>query len=91
MEGRVCHRIPLVSVECKPAVPDPNIHEGVSHGLHQTKNMVEKEPQLYKFLRAVLPEEVPFDESGTRMQSRDEFIQDVFEGIKTATMSVRMT
>ncbi|KAK3298990.1 uncharacterized protein B0H64DRAFT_86740 [Chaetomium fimeti] len=56
-----------------------------------TKNMVETKPQLFKFLEATLPEEVPYDKSGTRMQSRDEFIKDVFEGITAATMAVRMT
>ncbi|EAQ90911.1 hypothetical protein CHGG_02846 [Chaetomium globosum CBS 148.51] len=46
---------------------------------------------LFKFLETTLPEEVPYDKSGTRMQTRDEFIQDVFEGITAATMAVRMT
>lgn len=53
--------------------------------------MVETKPQLFKFLETTLPEEVPYDKSGTRMQTRDEFIQDVFEGITAATMAVRMT
>ncbi|KAK4150556.1 hypothetical protein C8A00DRAFT_17943 [Chaetomidium leptoderma] len=46
---------------------------------------------LYKFLHAVLPDEVPYDKCSSRTQTRDEFIQDVFEGITAATMSVRMT
>ncbi|KAK4035171.1 hypothetical protein C8A01DRAFT_48608 [Parachaetomium inaequale] len=46
---------------------------------------------LLKFLEAALPEEVPYDRSGTQMQTRDEFIKDVFEGITAATMAVRMT
>ncbi|KAL2159225.1 hypothetical protein VTH06DRAFT_2657 [Thermothelomyces fergusii] len=55
------------------------------------KNMVETKPQLLKFLQAVLPEEVPSDKPDGRAQTRDEFIQDVFEGITAATMAVRMT
>ena len=51
--------------------------------------MVQNQQQLFKFLQAVLPEEVPYD--STRMQTRDEFIEDVFEGITAATMAVRMT
>jgi lysine 2,3-aminomutase len=59
---------------------------------YQNKNMVQNQQQLFKFLQAVLPEEVPYDQSGgTRMQTRDEFIEDVFEGITAATMAVRMT
>lgn len=53
--------------------------------------MVETKPQLLKFLGATLPEEVPYDKSGTRTQTREEFIKDVFEGITAATMAVRMT
>jgi lysine 2,3-aminomutase len=59
---------------------------------YQNKNMVQNQQQLFKFLQAVLPEEVPYDKSGnTRMQTRDEYIEDVFEGITPATMAVRMT
>jgi lysine 2,3-aminomutase len=63
----------------------------VAHKPQQSKNLVETEQQLYKFLQTTLPDEVPFDQSGTRMQTRDEFIQDVLEGITAATMAVRMT
>ncbi|AEO54346.1 hypothetical protein MYCTH_40990 [Thermothelomyces thermophilus ATCC 42464] len=48
-------------------------------------------PQLLKFLQAVLPDEVPSDKPDGRAQTRDQFIQDVFEGITAATMAVRMT
>ncbi|KAK4127198.1 kama family protein [Parathielavia appendiculata] len=54
-------------------------------------NLVETQQQLYNFLQTTLPDEVPFDQSGMRMQTRDEFIRDVFEGITAATMAVRMT
>jgi lysine 2,3-aminomutase len=63
----------------------------VAHKPQQSKNLVETEQQLYKFLQTTLPDEVPFDQSGTRMETRDEFIQDVLEGITAATMAVRMT
>lgn len=53
--------------------------------------MVQTKPQLHNFLQAVLPDEVPYDESGSRMQTRAEFIEDVFDGITAATMAVRMT
>ncbi|AEO65354.1 uncharacterized protein THITE_2143087 [Thermothielavioides terrestris NRRL 8126] len=46
---------------------------------------------LYGFLEAVVPEEIPYDEAGTRMQTRSEYIQDVEDGITAATMAIRMT
>ena len=57
----------------------------------QTTKLVQTKPQLHAFLQAVLPDEVPYDKSGTRSQTRAEFIQDVFDGITAATMAVRMT
>ncbi|KXX75227.1 L-lysine 2,3-aminomutase [Madurella mycetomatis] len=48
-------------------------------------------PKLHKFLQAVVPEEVPYDTSGTQTQTRDEFIKDVFEGVTAATMAIRIT
>jgi lysine 2,3-aminomutase len=68
-----------------------NTDSPVAHKLQQSKNLVETEQQLYKFLHTTLPDEVPLNQSGTRMQTRDEFIHDVFEGITAATMAVRMT
>ncbi|KAL1837498.1 hypothetical protein VTJ49DRAFT_3726 [Mycothermus thermophilus] len=56
-----------------------------------TKNMVDNKPQLLNFLRATVPDQVPLDKEGTRTQTRDEYIEDVFAGITAATMSVRMT
>ncbi|KAK0737590.1 hypothetical protein B0T21DRAFT_286295 [Apiosordaria backusii] len=47
--------------------------------------------KLFKFLQAVVPEEVPLNEAGTEMQTRDEFIADVMEGVAAATMAIRMT
>ncbi len=57
----------------------------------QTAKLVQTKPQLHAFLQAVLPDEVPYDKSGTRTQTRADFIQDVFDGITAATMAVRMT
>ncbi|KAK4189724.1 putative L-lysine 2,3-aminomutase [Podospora australis] len=54
-------------------------------------NTVQGSTKLLRFLQAVIPEEVPLDESGTRMQVRDEFIADVMGGVAAATMSIRMT
>ncbi|KAK4201308.1 putative L-lysine 2,3-aminomutase [Triangularia verruculosa] len=54
-------------------------------------NTVQGTAKLFKFLQAVVPEEVPLGELGTQMQSRDEFIADVMEGVAAATMAIRMT
>ncbi|KAK3900435.1 hypothetical protein C8A05DRAFT_45730 [Staphylotrichum tortipilum] len=45
---------------------------------------------LLAFLQAVVPDEVPYDQT-SRMQTRDDFITDVLDGITAATMAVRMT
>lgn len=57
----------------------------------QIANTVQGAPKLLKFLNAVLPDSVPYDEEGTQMQTRDELIKDVFDGITAATMSIRIT
>ncbi|RKU41667.1 hypothetical protein DL546_004271 [Coniochaeta pulveracea] len=54
-------------------------------------NTVQGKPKLLKFLTAALPDHVPFDRSGSRTQSRDELIDDVFEGVTAATMAIRIT
>ncbi|OAA68611.1 L-lysine-aminomutase [Niveomyces insectorum RCEF 264] len=54
-------------------------------------NTVQVEKKLISFLEAVLPDRVPFDEAGTEMQTRDELVADVLDGIKAATMSTRIT
>jgi lysine 2,3-aminomutase len=54
--------------------------------------LVQTKKQLYSFLEAVVPEEVPYDKSRSgRTQTRAEFIQDVDNGITAATMAIRMT
>ena len=58
---------------------------------HQIANLVQGKPKLEKFLSTVLPEKVPLDNAGEKMQTRDDLIRDVFDGIGTATMAIRMT
>ncbi|KAK1781095.1 hypothetical protein QBC45DRAFT_406740 [Copromyces sp. CBS 386.78] len=54
-------------------------------------NTVQGTAKLFKFLQAMVPEEVPLDKLGMQMQSRDEFIKDVLDGVAAATMAIRMT
>lgn len=54
----------------------------------QIKNTIEKQHALYKFLKSVLPDEIP---NGAGTQSKEQFIEDVFLGIKESTMAVRIT
>lgn len=59
--------------------------------LLKVANTVQGTPKLVKFLEAVVPDEVPYDKLGTKMQTREEFIKDVLEGIAAATMAIRIT
>ncbi|KAK5654966.1 hypothetical protein OQA88_6724 [Cercophora sp. LCS_1] len=59
-------------------------HWGVS-------NTVQTSDKLKRFLDAVIPDHVPLDKSGTQTMSREEFVQDVMDGVAAATMSIRMT
>ncbi|KAM7222637.1 hypothetical protein V8F06_002131 [Rhypophila decipiens] len=54
-------------------------------------NTVQGTAKLFKFLQAVVPDEVPVDALKTQMQSRDEFIKDVLDGVTAATMAIRLT
>ncbi|KAJ4290084.1 hypothetical protein N0V88_006590 [Collariella sp. IMI 366227] len=54
-----------------------------------TKNLVGNTQQLFRFLQAVLLEEVPLDKPRVEMQTRDNFIQDVMEGINQGCHHVR--
>lgn len=47
--------------------------------------------QFRSFIGQVVPDFVPLDKVSSRMQSRDEFIDDIFAGLACASMSVRMT
>ena len=53
--------------------------------------MIQGTAKLEAFLSAVLPEVVPFDSDGSTSQSRQDLIADVLDGVKTATMAVRLT
>ncbi|KAK3936076.1 hypothetical protein QBC46DRAFT_37672 [Diplogelasinospora grovesii] len=53
-------------------------------------NTVQGSAKLLRFLTAVVPDQVPGKEPGT-MQTREEFIKDVFDGVTAATMAIRMT
>ncbi|CAK7229280.1 hypothetical protein SBRCBS47491_007192 [Sporothrix bragantina] len=60
------------------------------------KHTVQGEGKLAHFLEQVLPDQVPMDgvagiNNNPGMQTRDELVADVLDGIKTATMSTRMT
>ncbi|CAK7206762.1 hypothetical protein SEUCBS139899_009568 [Sporothrix eucalyptigena] len=60
------------------------------------KHTVQGEGKLAHFLEQVLPDQVPMDDvtdSGNKagIQTREELVADVIDGIKTATMSTRMT
>lgn len=52
--------------------------------------MVQGNDKLYKFLLAVLPDEVPSPVAGQTL-GRDEVMQDIFDGVADATMAIRMT
>jgi len=51
-------------------------------------NTVQGTTKLFKFLSAVLPDEVP---CGDGSQTREELIKDVLDGVTAATMAIRMT
>lgn len=53
--------------------------------------MVERLPKLQGFLKAVLPEYIPLRGFDEEMEPREHLIQDVFAGVKEATMSIRLT
>lgn len=54
-------------------------------------NTVQGTAKLLRFLQAVVHETVPLDQSGLQVQSREEFIKDVLDGVTAATMAIRMT
>ncbi|KUI67951.1 L-lysine 2,3-aminomutase [Cytospora mali] len=57
----------------------------------QIKNTVEGKFKLYQFLKAAVPEEIPFDKAATRTQNKEDFLVDVIGGISSSTMSIRIT
>lgn len=54
-------------------------------------NTVSGEEKLFTFLNAVVPKEVPFDDECTRTQTKEDFLMDVVNGVRAATMSIRIT
>jgi hypothetical protein len=54
----------------------------------QTRHTIDNQPKLFGFLESVLPEDVP---DGAGAQSKEEFVADVISGVKSATMSLRIT
>ncbi|KAJ8107050.1 hypothetical protein ONZ43_g6857 [Nemania bipapillata] len=58
---------------------------------HGIQNIVETQPQLYEFLEAVVPQEIPRATVMFDTQSRDEFKADVAGGLRLSSMSLRIT
>lgn len=56
----------------------------------QTKNNVDSHERLHQFLNAVVPDEIP-NSGGAGTQSKEQFMDDVYYGMKAATMSLRIT
>ncbi|RYP23952.1 hypothetical protein DL765_000838 [Monosporascus sp. GIB2] len=54
------------------------------------KNVIGRKEELIPFLAAVLPKEVPCSGNAAKMQSRDDFMRDVLEGMKESSMHVRV-
>lgn len=59
--------------------------------LFQIHNTIQGKEKLWCFLRSVVPDEIPFDEERTRSQSKQEFLEDVVNGINLSTMAIRIT
>jgi len=59
--------------------------------MYQTAKNVQGKQKLYQFLNEVLPENFKPDERHQHLRNRDDFIQDVMEGIDAAPMSIRLT
>lgn len=50
------------------------------------------DPLMFRsFIGQIVPDFIPLDKVSGRMQSRDEFIDDIFAGFACSAMSVRMT
>ena len=71
--------------------PNMSVDHGVTSAWLQVSNTVQGTTKLLRFLQAVVPDLVPLDKSRTQMQTREEFIKDVLDGVTAATMAIRMT
>lgn len=49
-----------------------------------------KDDHLRRTLATVLPDSVPYDRDGISRQSREELINDVFDGLSRSSMSLRI-
>ena len=47
--------------------------------------------KLVRFLNAVLPDHVSLGSNDSALQSRDELIKDILDGVTAATMAIRIT
>ncbi|KAJ4424812.1 hypothetical protein N0V82_000531 [Gnomoniopsis sp. IMI 355080] len=54
-------------------------------------NTVQGKPKLWKFLHAVLPDMVPYGKGFVQSQSKEDLIEDIFEGVDASTMAIRVT
>lgn len=54
------------------------------------QNVIETKDKLFKFLDAVLPDELLCYGSSTEMQSKDHFMADILKGLEKSAMSVRV-
>jgi hypothetical protein len=61
----------------------------------QTKNIIQTKYKLTRFLEEVLPERLPaptdFQPEFEHIQTKDDFLRDVEEGMKAAPMAIRLT
>ena len=71
--------------------PNMSVDRSVTSVRPQISNTVQGAAKLLRFLQAVVPDLVPLDKSRTQMQTREEFIKDVLDGVTAATMAIRMT
>lgn len=55
-----------------------------------TANDVQGKAKLYKFLNETLPKNIPRNENFSHIETREDFVADVMEGIALAPMSIRI-
>ncbi|KAL0939246.1 l-lysine -aminomutase [Colletotrichum truncatum] len=72
-----------------PGWENVTVNEFISYRW-SVKNLVEGPKKLRNFLERVLPKEVPALGNTEKMETREQLVQDVFDGVSDATMSVRV-